>query len=926
MIACALSLAFAPAVTVQSAGFDMRSVLVQAADHDRSGSVEAAEWQAYCVSLEADADGRLDSDRVKAGLLVYDWDWDRDGTLTSSDLRRAFEDLDGDRNGVLVAPEIGAVPGGFSQFMALTVLFHAADSGDDWQVETGEWSVLEAAGGEEGRIALASVRRWMDQVEAEPPPEDPNAITPGIYLLTITSLLDNDFDGSVTLDDLRQIHADLDLDGDGNLDASELRPRRRRDTDSTAPPAPPSASSLDEVVEEDEVGLPAPVIPWQRSLEDALALVELTKKPLLLCVNVDGESASEVMARGRYRDPAFAELTRGFIPLLLSPNVHSPREYDDRGRRIPDPKFGRVVQSEHIEHDDAITERYFDGQRVATRHKALDADGNTLFDIYLVNDLSVIDRALAEHGVFGAELPDPDRLDEQQLLASPDAACRDRLEDLFLRGDERTRVRLASLCLSSARPTQHPEVLRMALLDRSDRVRRQAVWAVVQHAERVETDLLLPAFRAAGEDASQLAALVSAVRRVAYSSGDDARKGRAERLERVFTGLQERSTALDVDRWRLALTFAPRTEELPPTADQKEAVVARIADLEARLEGASDDRELNLLFADTLMRLARIQMLEGQNPTYLFEDVRAAAALATSDDLPDGRALGYLAWSSYMLSDSESAVDYASRALPHLRGQAGSPLAAQVLQVFAQGRIRGLYDGMAGGEWPDSWIADIRDTYEALLVHPSVSEKQVIDYLKFLDVVEAHRLQEDVVRRAIALFPASTEVHRSFRNQMLRDHGAGFLEEAYETLETPPEESASFAWYAGLATLVAAERHVQNKETEAALGAYGLSVDRFRASIAEEPEFEGSASHYISLALAGTANLHLERERWDAALDAIRTGITENPRSATFTDGLGNTPAAIAGRVHRALLRSGRAAEASSLREVLDGHGVKMGG
>ena len=41
-----------------------------------------------------------------------------------------------------------------------------------------------------------------------------------------------------------------------------------------------------------------------RSLEDGLALSQAGGKPLLVCVNNDGEPASEALARGRYRDPA----------------------------------------------------------------------------------------------------------------------------------------------------------------------------------------------------------------------------------------------------------------------------------------------------------------------------------------------------------------------------------------------------------------------------------------------------------------------------------------------------------------------------------------------------------------------------------------------------------------------------------------------
>ena len=57
-----------------------------------------------------------------------------------------------------------------------------------------------------------------------------------------------------------------------------------------------------------------PLIAWQRDLDDAIALQRATGKPLLICVNMDGEPASESLAGVHYRDPEFAALTAGFIP------------------------------------------------------------------------------------------------------------------------------------------------------------------------------------------------------------------------------------------------------------------------------------------------------------------------------------------------------------------------------------------------------------------------------------------------------------------------------------------------------------------------------------------------------------------------------------------------------------------------------------
>ena len=49
------------------------------------------------------------------------------------------------------------------------------------------------------------------------------------------------------------------------------------------------------------------LITWQRTWEDALAVSRETGKPILICVNMDGEIASEHYAGVRYRQPEIAD-------------------------------------------------------------------------------------------------------------------------------------------------------------------------------------------------------------------------------------------------------------------------------------------------------------------------------------------------------------------------------------------------------------------------------------------------------------------------------------------------------------------------------------------------------------------------------------------------------------------------------------------
>ena len=565
----AVVLALLPALASAqgSSGLDVNATILLAADRD-GGGVSAEEWSGHrahlasAAALENGNEGDLDRRLVLANLFTRFWDEDKDLTLSTSDLDALFARLDQDANGELNSKELRAEGGSAAGFFARRILLGYVDADASGSATREEWATL--AGGAEGELSLEHVYQWLDAALSAPPPANKNAVTPGVYLLTLDAGLDADFSGKLTLADFDQIFSALDRDQSGELSTKELeaQPRTPRAERGTSTPM-------------SRVKLAGPLMPWQRSLEDAIAVSRRTGKPLLICVNIDGESASETLASYQYRNPAFVELVRGFVPVLFSPDSHNAREYDDRGRRQPDPKFGRVLTSEHTGNETELYERFFGGTRVAPRHVGATADGQILFDIKLVNDLSIIDRALESHGVFGDEaLLSAEDASEQELLESPDSAFRDRLEELFVAGDTRTRVRLASLALSSARSTQHPELLRMAFLDDDVSVRRQSVWTAIQHTKLVPTGLFLSAIEATdGGEGAEL--LLDALEKETLDSKDEERRLRAQRLVKVFRALSKTSTVLDPERWKLALAFAPVSVELEPATDQTRPVRSR---------------------------------------------------------------------------------------------------------------------------------------------------------------------------------------------------------------------------------------------------------------------------------------------------------------------------------------------------------------
>ena len=162
-------------------------------------------------------------------------------------------------------------------------------------------------------------------------------------------------------------------------------------------------------------------IQWQRTWDDAIAVARETGKPILVCVNMDGEIASEHYAGIRYRDPEIARLYEPYVNVIASVYRHNPRDYDDAGRRIPCPRFGCVTCGEHIAIEPILYERFFDGKRIAPRHVMVELDENggeqfaETYDVYYAFDtqsvFDTIQRGIAER----ARKPNPERRTDRSL-------------------------------------------------------------------------------------------------------------------------------------------------------------------------------------------------------------------------------------------------------------------------------------------------------------------------------------------------------------------------------------------------------------------------------------------------------------------------------------------------------------------------------
>ena len=182
-----------------------------------------------------------------------------------------------------------------------------------------------------------------------------------------------------------------------------------------------------------------------------------TKKPLLLVLNIDGETFCEQFANRTYRDAAFVATTRGYVCLIASGERHTDSDYDGQGRRIECPRFGGCTCSEHINNGVLLFQRYFKGESAAPRHYGLALDGKVLFDRFLDSSMKTAIEAIAKNGAQDAEPGLP--TEAVALLARRDAAARQALEVRYAAGDAAARKEL--LAAAAKAPSEPFDLLQI---------------------------------------------------------------------------------------------------------------------------------------------------------------------------------------------------------------------------------------------------------------------------------------------------------------------------------------------------------------------------------------------------------------------------------------------------------------------------------
>lgn len=633
------------------------------------------------------------------------------------------------------------------------------------------------------------------------------------------------------------------------------------------------------------------LIQWQRTWDDAVALSKETGRPILVCVNMDGEIASEHYAGVRYRMPEIAKLYEPYVCVIASVYRHSPRDYDDQGKRIPCPRFGGVTCGEHIAIEPVVFEKFMDGRRIAPRHIMVELDGKETYDVFYANDTASVFKAIGD-GIANRQGPAPVVRGDRTLLervTSPDSNDKVAVENAFAQGDATLRQSLLQAAQAAGKDAP-VDLLRLALFGLDRAQSEQARQTLAQTTSPAAVDLIAEALRVPMAS-TEREALVTALGRLGETSP------RARTLAVVHRGLNARDATVDVDRWAKAFdqaagggaTYAPAPDrsELEKQMDVKTAAArAKPADANVQLELA----EATLAHAADPATRASLAADLRNGPRFarlMFEDARRTALEAEKLGATGWRVNTVLALAAHELGDEQEAYARAESAVKGMPPDAQSWHSMMVLQLFAHARQKAITRAIVDKtEWPQQWMADVHAAYAVLARHPLGTDQHIVDHYDFLQWLGARGQAERTLDVGLARFPESWQLHDRLRARVLREKGVDGIEAAYDALLAKPDAPPDITWFAGYASLVAAEFDRRHGKNDDALAAYARGIGHFERFIAQSPERRDSADHYVAMAHGGRARVEYEAKDDQKALEEVLAALARRPASAATLDGL----------------------------------------
>ncbi|MFT5732911.1 MAG: hypothetical protein ACI8WY_001581 [Planctomycetota bacterium] len=853
-------------------------VFTELADLDQDGQVTAAEvasLESWLAPMALERVLEFSTEIVFQGL-------NRDGlrVWTPADLAKSLAHLDVDGDGVILKGEptlevlCNGEMGTRGVLRRLTseLILEEGDQDADGAVSKEERARLVRVWGKQPNMTVAA--EWIEAAKKRES-GDRNRMAPGVAFLTLESQIDENRDGLYDIDRYWAWFKGRDANADGVLTRDERREQRVLDEGWRRPTA-------------ERMALPC-LMPWQRNFEDALAIQKRTGQVLLIAANMDGETACDSLAAWQYRDAAFGDLASGYVCLVVSPDDHQPREYDDRGRRMVSPRLGRVTDREHIDLEPALYERYFEGRRVAPRHVGVDVDGTILFDVYLINDPKQLSAKLQEHA-RPVEALDWSAMDSSDLMKYADAEAREELERRML--DPDVAVRLATAVYGGA----DPDAGMIGLRDPEAAVREVAAMALASRGgslDAVQMRRLLQGAAELGEEAraSVVNGLTLAVDGDAYSMAA---------LESLNEASRASSLGL-VEDWRAAASLSSLT--VVPETSRDEAL-AQLERLDGVLPAKGATAAQSLIRAQALLRVATGLLAQSEDPRDAAAEAIVFAGRGAAAD--PARAQAITAQAAAFGGEWTQTLRAARAALPSLWSATSDPAYIGALRALATSATQLAYGQLnANQPVPATLVADAYLAGRTLMAHPAATEADATLLLDLAGAVGDEMMMPTLLMEAIGRFPATAGLHQRLRGYWLQARGAASMEDAYIQLDdriADPALAPTLMWFRGLALLIAAEWEVGQGNAPGAIEAYQSSLAAYDDSVGDEPAFEDSAFHYQVLAHAGVASLLMEAGLLKEAAEALQAAAVLRVSSLDLKDGLGLTPRERAAAILPALL------------------------
>lgn len=669
-----------------------------------------------------------------------------------------------------------------------------------------------------------------------------------------------------------------------------------------------------------------PQICWQRSLDDAENLAKATGKPLLIALNMDGESASDRIGYELYRDPGFVALTQRCVCVMASVFRHTARDHDDAGRRILCPRLGCITCGEHAAIEPALFDTYFlDGERVAPRHALILPDGTKAFDLSLCFDMRDIERALAD---ALAKLPPkgeqaelaPKHVDGWQLLAAArDQAERTKLEQLLAKSTDEAEITAALRAIGLRGRVGSIESLRIVaarLLQLSEAVRREFLLAV--RALRLESDMgkvLRELIQSLPEDARRLTAEPNAALlptlaeldgnsvptrafllgcRIAKSYAPHAQSA----LEIAFGDIDamaiERALArcggeLDLAQAVTAgAALAVRNQMPPPVGDvaalrDVETLTTELDRLDKALREQKTNAGLHADYAQASLDLARRRIEDKQKGAdLLLEDAEAHFQSALDRDPAHPSWWTERARCAYLRSRYADQVGYAQNGLAQAKGKPDSdPEVREALRWLADGSARQL--GLHAIDDPVAELIHIRTALGSFLRVIATKDCNHNDWAgaaSSIGLLGLWREQLAIAAQGAQVLPYSTDLRQCItdaarwmgRIDVVPGISRGILADG--AARNAP--SADSAWFVGQSCLLAADALRRAEQHAAALPLLAEAVAALARCRELEPAYADTCRQQLAVAWLATGMVHarlFQHEQACAALaELIRTG------------------------------------------------------